>query len=151
MGPKHFSQGILLMFVWHVSIKLSFFFSFFKVAFLFSYEHSYGVFYSKLIISLISCCLGCLFSWNKRYFVMVVVMGVIIPLIGVLFGYTGIFLKVRSVKIQLRQHQEAVFGVGNDLHRPELRTRPRKPGYTQDDIKLAKTLFAAFTVFLVCW
>lgn len=86
------------------------------------------------------------------FFLISVTMGVVIPLIGVLFGYTHIFLKVSSVKSQLRQHQLAASKAAvNPVDREGKQRRPKKPGYTQDDVKLAKTLFTAFLVFLICW
>ncbi|OWA51758.1 putative Melatonin receptor type 1A [Hypsibius exemplaris] len=93
------------------------------------------------------------------YSVFYIMTGVIIPLVGVLFGYTAIFLKVRSVKLQIRQHQKSLArkkssvlhaGKGDGaahLHKK----RSQKAGFTVDDVKLAKTLFAAFLVFLICW
>jgi hypothetical protein len=87
-------------------------------------------------------------------------MGVIIPLIGVLFGYTAIFLKVRSVKRMVRHHQQGFRKrISNSILNPNAPAatsfaqpaRSQKPGFTQDDVKLAKTLFAAFLVFFVCW
>ncbi|OWA51757.1 putative Melatonin receptor type 1A [Hypsibius exemplaris] len=97
---------------------------------------------------------------THTYGIFYIMTGVIIPLVGVLFGYTAIFLKVRSVKMQIRQHQkslatkttttETTTGV-NDAAAEVKKKRPQKPGFTVDDVKLAKTLFAAFLVFLICW
>jgi hypothetical protein len=89
-------------------------------------------------------------------------MGVLIPLVGVLFGYTSIFLKVRAVKAQIRLHQQSVLisraaadassqPEDEDTKKIKKKTRPQKPGFTHDDVKLAKTLFAAFLVFFICW
>ena len=81
---------------------------------------------------------------------------------GVLFGYAKIFMKVSGVKLQLRQHQQRVLDASAnfagtasegipDSQSNAKRQRQKKPGYTRDDVKLAKTLFAAFIVFLICW
>ncbi|XP_055342808.1 melatonin receptor type 1B-B-like [Paramacrobiotus metropolitanus] len=113
---------------------------------------------------------------THSYAIFYIIMGVLVPLVGVLYGYTCIFLKVRSVKTQLRQHQQAVLTApaanASQGHPTERRDsfpeksppdaekatatehrlrRPKRPGFTQDDVKLAKTLFAAFLVFLICW
>ena len=111
-------------------------------------------------------------------------MGVVIPLIGVLFGYTCIFLKVRSVRLKIRTHRINQLATGansstvKDPHtEPKTRwtrpttsapsgadgaqtrigpsstkgRRPAKPDFKQEDVKLAKTLFAAFLVFFISW
>ncbi|XP_055350380.1 melatonin receptor type 1B-B-like [Paramacrobiotus metropolitanus] len=112
---------------------------------------------------------------THSYAIFYIIMGVVVPLVGVLYGYTSIFLKVRSVKTQLRQHQSAVLGngaahpaaageqrgslplepladeKGHAATNGKSMRRPKRPGFTQDDVKLAKTLFAAFLVFLICW
>ena len=91
-----------------------------------------------------------------------VVTGVLVPLIGVLFGYTQIYLKVRQVKLQLRRHRQSILPIkfdGSSNGSPDGKLpqasrkiqQPKKAGYTQDDLKLAKTLFASFVVILVSW
>ena len=91
-----------------------------------------------------------------------VVTGVLVPLLGVLFGYTQIYLKVRKVKSRVRQHRQRVIPTVADVASTGLADltsaqpgnkiqQSKKAGYTQDDLKLAKTLFTTFVVFLVCW
>ena len=99
-----------------------------------------------------------------------VTTGVIIPLFGVLFGYTAIFLKVRSVKSQIRVHQlrqdspptaatsvrtttpyNVEVAAAEHGKKKLVQAHVQRPGFTVDDVKLAKTLFAAFLVFLICW
>ncbi|OWA51756.1 putative G-protein coupled receptor moody [Hypsibius exemplaris] len=116
---------------------------------------------------------------THTYGIFYIMTGVIIPLVGVLFGYTAIFMKVHSVKKQIRNHQQSLL-VGNkrvsipttpggavvvagtateegapngvaDTATEKPKKRPQKPGFTVDDVKLAKTLFAAFLIFLICW
>ncbi|GAU92524.1 hypothetical protein RvY_04595 [Ramazzottius varieornatus] len=115
------------------------------------------------------------------YAIFYIMMGVIIPLIGVLFGYTSIFIKVRGVRSKLRQHrmkqlvqpasgptdrgsklvptQSTSMNENSASEIQEARTalagrrtrRPPKADFKSEDVKLAKTLFAAFLVFFLCW
>lgn len=134
-------------------------------------------FHSKSMEKIVACLC---FSHDRTFVFVLVMTGVIIPLVGVLFGYSAIFLKVRSVKLQIRRHQQAlILGNRNRLSpsslpasvnptgavqgqtadtsaaavNPQAATlqRPQKPGFTVEDVKLAKTLFMAFLVFLICW
>ncbi|OQV17433.1 putative 5-hydroxytryptamine receptor 7 [Hypsibius exemplaris] len=97
------------------------------------------------------------------YGVFYIVTGVIIPLCGVLFGYTAIFFKVRGAKLQIRQHRHSVMiertrpsdtparSGEKQPAEPANRQRHKKLSINIDDVKLAKTLFAAFLAFLICW
>jgi hypothetical protein len=80
-------------------------------------------------------------------------MGVLVPLVGVLFGYAGIFRKVRSVKLQMRQHRlrQPANAIKAEIAPQDSHDAPPLNNFNQDDIRLAKTLFLAFLVFFVCW
>ncbi|OQV17432.1 putative Melatonin receptor type 1A [Hypsibius exemplaris] len=104
------------------------------------------------------------------YDVFYIVTGVIIPLNGVLFGYAAIFFRVREVKQHIRNYKlanqlerngKAVLAAAKDpvftVGEPEKmeivvpRIRLQMPSFTRDDVKMVKTLFAAFFVFLGSW
>ncbi|XP_055342637.1 melatonin receptor type 1A-like [Paramacrobiotus metropolitanus] len=79
------------------------------------------------------------------YAIFYIITGVVIPLLGVLVGYAGIFRRVRTVRTQMKLYKSG------SISEPGKQTRPRHSDFTQDDIKLVKTLFEAFAVFLACW
>ena len=93
------------------------------------------------------------------------VTGVVIPLIGVLFGYTAIYLKVSRVKQQLRLHRQRhrvllaqskltdhqADDAANQHALDAEKKHFERPGFTSDDVKLAKTLFLAFATFAISW
>ncbi|OWA53019.1 putative Melatonin-related receptor [Hypsibius exemplaris] len=91
------------------------------------------------------------------YAIFYMTLGAFVPLVGVLFGYLKIFLKVRAVKQKVQSHNPhgilAVPGPFNAVGSPEIREKvpPGRSGIVQDDIRLIKTLFLAFFIFYVSW
>ncbi|OWA50266.1 putative Melatonin receptor type 1A [Hypsibius exemplaris] len=98
---------------------------------------------------------------TSSYAIFFVVTGVLIPLMGVLFGYTAIYLKVRAVKLQMQRHKAARANPTAGMMRADdggkkkvaavKKERPKRPGFTREDVSLAKTMFMAFFVFVACW
>ena len=87
-----------------------------------------------------------------------VTLGVLVPLVGVLFGYASIFLKVRAVKVQMREHRRrqalaapAKAGLDPTVGKLPTSSVDQASSFTQEDVRLAKTLFMAFMVFFICW
>ncbi|OQV25772.1 putative Melatonin receptor type 1C [Hypsibius exemplaris] len=93
---------------------------------------------------------------THSYAIFYVFLGVLLPLVGVLYGYVSIFFKVRAVKISVRQHRrgavlEKVEKHGSTSTKSKRPVQTQVAGFTREDIRLAKTLFVAFAVFFLCW
>ena len=103
---------------------------------------------------------------------------VFIPLLGILLGYTAIFVKVHGVRETIRRHKNQAFvAAGNSAHdhvitgpeggveridtvtlrndgqkaQADLPVNNKGQGFKSEDVRLAQTLFAAFVIFFLSW
>ncbi|OQV25494.1 Uncharacterized protein C18orf8 [Hypsibius exemplaris] len=115
----------------------------------------------------------CTFDVDSHHFaIFYVFLAMVVPLGGVLFGYTLIFLKVRNVRTTIRRHKEKILvamtttipivdqpAIAHDQAKvppngsgPRRSTiRPTTSVVKRDDVTLAKTMFLAFAIFFVSW
>ena len=115
---------------------------------------------------------------NGKSILETVSLGAFIPLVGVLFGYTHIYRAVRKSKLKIRRPQVLSKGIpstdassqrhviaqerGEDLQHdvtgiaqlagPSVTVIvPTGKTWKKEDIRLIKTLFLSFFIFLVSW